>query len=124
MPQCPNCARSLMRVHRKPLERLIYSEVFRCAKCGHDLKRTRIRLRVNIEFIFSRHTRCVRCGTIHVHRSAKLDRIDLPSKSIFSRLQHLVGAPLNKCVACRIQYYDWRRPVVRPDTVIESARVP
>ena len=64
---------------------------------------------MNFGYLFSPYTHCVRCGTISVTRAAKRDRIDSVSRNILSRIQHLLGAPLNKCAACRLQYYDWRR---------------
>ena len=105
-----------MRMHRRPLEKLIYSDVFRCSKCTQRVKRQHPWLRLNLQFIFSRYTHCIRCGTPYVRRSAKRDRIDVPSKSALSLLQHLIGAPLNRCVACRIQYYDWRPLLEQPYT--------
>jgi hypothetical protein len=102
-----------MRTHRTPLERLIYSDVFRCRKCDLRTKRVHRALRVNSTFFFSRHTHCIRCGTPNVQRIHKRDRVDTFSRHPASRLLHLTGAPINKCAACRLQYYDWRPPLPR-----------
>jgi hypothetical protein len=93
------------------LQKLFYSELSQCSKCGLRVKQPHPLLRtLTLRFLFSRYTQCVRCGTFHVQRSRKRDRIDSLSKTLYSLIQHILGAPLNKCVACRLQYYDWRRP--------------
>ena len=61
-------------------------------------------------FYLSRYTSCIRCGNVDVRRVATLDLVDSRSKHIWSLLFRLAGAPLNKCDACRLQYYDWRVP--------------
>ena len=60
--------------------------------------------------LFSRCSHCIRCGSSRVHRLTKRDRVDAMSRHVFSLIQLLTFAPLNKCVACRLQYYDWRPP--------------
>jgi hypothetical protein len=100
-----------MRTHRTRLEKLVYSDVFRCSKCSFQARQPHLFIRkMNFGFLLSRYTHCVHCGTIYVTRVNRRDRIDSVSKNILSRIQHALGAPLNKCVACRLQYYDWRRP--------------
>ena len=92
-----------MRTHRKRLEKLVYSEVFRCSKCGYQTRQPRPFIgKINIGFIFSRYTHCVRCGTLHITRVSKRDHVDSVSKHVFSRVQHVLAAPLNKCIACRL----------------------
>ena len=113
MPQCPDCGRHLERIHRNAVQKLVYSERFRCKKCGRRVSRLHGPLAATAEFVFSGHTRCIQCGTRRVHRLGKRDRIDWLSKHPLSWLFRLTGAPLNKCDACRLQYYDWRS--VRPD---------
>ncbi len=117
MPDCPGCGRHLMRAHRRPLQKILYSDAFRCPKCGYRLNRSRVTLSPTVSFLFSRHTSCVQCGSLNVHRMAKRDRIDSISKSPVTWLFRLSGAPLNKCPTCRLQYYDWRpieRGLARP----------
>ena len=116
MPACPKCGKHLSRQHRTALQKLIYSEVLHCSRCARSIKHPySVFNTFTGRFLFSRYSRCVRCGTVYVQRSAKRDRIDSLSGSLYSRIQHLLGAPLNKCVACRLQYYDWRRPWTPPD---------
>ena len=110
MPDCPDCGTHLARRHRRPLERILYSNRFFCPECG----RRWAQRRVPLWFIFARHTRCIQCGTPQVERASKPDRIDAFSRRLFSRLMHLGGAPLYKCRACRLQYYDWRTPEPAP----------
>lgn len=45
-----------------------------------------------------------------IHRVAKRDRVDDLSQHPLSWLLGVSGAPLNKCPACRLQYYDWHPP--------------
>jgi uncharacterized protein with PIN domain len=110
MPRCAKCEGTLVRSHRGRFQNVVYSAVFRCRKCGSQVGQFHPSLLANCRFIFSRHTRCVRCGTDRVHRMAKRDRIDGISRHPLSLLLHLVAAPLNKCPGCRLQYYDWRPP--------------
>jgi hypothetical protein len=99
-----------MRGHRRAVQKLLYADVLRCMKCGYRLNRLHQVLHLNLAFLFSRDTRCIKCGTTNVRRMTKRDRIDTVSRNLASQLLHLSGAPLNKCVACRLQYYDWRPP--------------
>jgi uncharacterized protein with PIN domain len=110
MTQCPRCESRLRRTHRTAFQRTLYSDAFVCRECGYRTARLRPFIRVNATFLFSRHTHCIRCGTARVHRLSKRDRVDSISKHLFSLLQHLTFAPINKCIACRLQYYDWRPP--------------
>jgi hypothetical protein len=99
-----------MRTHRTVVERVFYSDVFICPACNRSVARPRLILGAHPRFLFSRYTHCVQCGTPDVQRKAKRDYIDSVSGRLLGRVQHLLGAPLNKCLACRLQYYDWRRP--------------
>ena len=108
MPECSSCGRHLMRAHRGTIQKLLYMDVFRCTKCGNRLKRMHPVLRSNVQFCCSRYTRCIRCGTFDVHRLSKRDRVDTMSRHPASWFFRLLGAPLAKCTACRLQYYDWR----------------
>jgi predicted RNA-binding Zn-ribbon protein involved in translation (DUF1610 family) len=108
MRQCPSCGGHLTRKHRASVEKVLYSDVFRCPNCDYRLKRLHPSLDSNLSFVFSRHTHCVNCGSDNVHRLQKRDRIDSMSKHPLSLLFRLTGAPLNKCPSCRLQYYDWR----------------
>ena len=110
MPACPVCGGHLTRSHRRPLQRLYYTDLFRCRGCDYEGGRLHPFLQNNVHFVFSRRTRCPRCGSLDVHRLEKRDRVDSLSKNLLSRVQRLVGAPINKCPACRLQYYDWRKP--------------
>jgi hypothetical protein len=75
---------------------------------------------VRYNFVVSTHARCTNCGTAKVQRVAKRDLLDGLSKNVASQLQRLTFAPLNRCAACRLQFYDWR--TVAPPQV-SSARV-
>jgi uncharacterized Zn finger protein len=116
MPSCPNCGTDLTRRHRTLPQKLVYSDAFQCRKCGLRRRIVHQVLRVNATFFLSRYTHCIRCGTPRVHRSAKADRIDSMSHHVVSLIQRLSGAPVNRCIACRLQYYDWRPPPPRAPT--------
>src|SRR4029079_4477488 len=104
MPGCPECGRDLMRRHRKATQRIWYAEAFSCPGCDYQVKRMRPMFRSNLAFLASRHSCCVKCGTMNVHRMAKRDRIDTLSHNLFSWIFRLTGAPLTKCSICRLQY--------------------
>jgi hypothetical protein len=104
-----------MRTHRTFIEKVLYSDVFRCPACNNSVVRSRLLLGVHPRFLFSRYSHCVRCGTPNVHRSAKRDYIDSVTGGFLGRVQHVLGAPVNKCLACRLQYYDWRPPRTRDE---------
>lgn len=108
MPHSPDCGTRLFRVHRTPLEKLVYSEAFRCDACGERVRYAHRVLGVTAAFYLSAYTRCVRCATFDVRRGARLDRVDSVSKHPLSVIQRLLGAPINRCFACRLQYFDWR----------------
>ena len=109
--QCPDCAKHMMRTHRTLAQKLLYTDAFRCTKCGRRVYRRRMSGGGTFAFAFSRHTHCIRCGTPNVQRLRKRDRIDSVSRHPVSLLFALIGAPLNRCYSCRLQYRDWRRPV-------------
>lgn len=115
MPECLNCGRPLDRVRRTRLQRVVYADMYLCTKCGYRVGHFRTPLQANLEYVFSRHTRCIRCATDHVHRQPHRDRIDRLSNHPLSWLWRLTLAPLNKCDTCRLQYFDWR-PVHGPSS--------
>lgn len=114
MPDCPTCGRHLNRVHRNPLEKLVYADAYTCSKCHRRYRVHSARVNAFFDFTFSLHTHCIRCGTPRVHRQLKRDRVDSVSKRPYSMLCRMTGAPRYKCDSCRLQYYDWRSPVPEP----------
>jgi hypothetical protein len=103
----------MVRIHRASIQKLIYSECFKCLECKLNLARQRLLLQhfhSSLSFIFSRHSRCPQCRSTAVHRLPKRDHIDSLASNPLGLVQALVRAPLNKCPPCRLQFYDWRRP--------------
>jgi predicted RNA-binding Zn-ribbon protein involved in translation (DUF1610 family) len=96
MPECPKCGGHLVRTHRGPFRKFAYSALFRCRQCGFRTGKFHSWLSSNYRFVFSRYTRCVRCGTCNVRRGSRRDRIDGVSGHPFSLLQHILGAPLKQ----------------------------
>lgn len=89
MLHCSRCGKRLVRVHRTILDRYLY------AHC---------------RFLFSRHSRCIRCGSEAVQRLKKRDKVNGFSQNPFTLMQVLIGAPVNRCSPCRLQFLDWRKP--------------
>ena len=114
MPDCSKCGKHLTRTRRTPFERPFYSAAYRCHHCDNRLRIPHTAVHVQLTFLFSRHTHCIKCGNAKVRRHGKRDRIDTISKHPVSTLMMLTGAPLYRCLDCRIQYYDWRRPEPGP----------
>ena len=55
----------MARTHRKRLEKLVYSDVFLCVRCGVRVGWPYAFLReskIQLQCVFSRHSRCLRCG--------------------------------------------------------------
>lgn len=100
----------MLRVHRRFYERLLYSDMYVCAACERRAGSFHRVLYANSRFLFSRYSRCARCGSEDVQRLAKRDKVDSFSRSPLAWVQFLVGAPVNRCGPCRLQYFDWRKP--------------
>ena len=111
MPTCPSCGAALVRVPRTAVERTLFGVTFRCRACDRRARRLHSRFSVRLAFVFSTHSRCLSCGTSDVRRT-KRDRRDA-SRNGFNGLLRFLGAPLNSCLVCRTQYYDWRQPESR-----------
>lgn len=116
-PICPDCAREMKRVPRTFFQRLMYSGMYGCPECNSRLAWYHPFLHRQIvawRFVFSVHSHCVCCGTEDVRTLWTRDPVDPLSKQMLGRVQWLLGAPLKRCPACRVQYYDWR-PALRRD---------
>jgi hypothetical protein len=100
----------LARRHRTPLQKLVYSDVLRCGKCHYHIGRRHRFIHSTTTFLFSRHTHCIKCGSAYVRRGSRRDHVDTVSNHPLSQVLWLLGAPVNKCFSCRLQYYDWRPP--------------
>jgi hypothetical protein len=90
------------------LERLTFRKVLRCAACRYRARQLRVPFESELTFVFSRHTRCIRCGSARVRRLSDRDRIDSMSSHPLSLLLALTFAPIHHCSPCRLQYRDWR----------------
>ena len=62
-----------------------------------------------MEFIFSRYTRCVKCGARQVYEVNRRIPVRYRSKNLLSLLQGIFFAPPKQCLCCGLQYYDVRR---------------
>ena len=112
MPACPRCQTPMVRTHRTALQRLLYEGMFQCPACAFQGKRPYRALYPTLAFLLSRYTRCIRCSNANVQRLSRRDSVDWMSWHPISLVCRVTGAPLNRCPACRLQYYDWR-PIAR-----------
>ena len=104
MLTCPHCRKHAPRVRRTLLEKLLNSDIYACSGC-----RRRVGLRrPSLIFLFSKHTRCIRCGSFNVARLMKPDTVDEFTRNPLGLVQRWVGAPVRRCSPCRVQFYDWR----------------
>lgn len=113
MTLCPQCGSRMARVHRALLQKLVYADRFRCPRCKARSVRFQpflADLVSTFRFIFSERSRCPRCEGYEVYRLNRRDRIDSFSANPVALFQFLLGAPVNKCSACRLHFYDWREP--------------
>ncbi len=110
MLTCPHCKKRLLRVHRRLFEKLLYSDMYECSSCERRVGTVHRALYANSRFLFSRYSRCVKCGSEAVQRLAKRDKVDGFSNNPLAWAQLLAGAPVNRCSPCRLQYFDWRKP--------------
>jgi len=106
---CPTCGATLERVRRSLIGRLLFRKVQACGACGCRIREWRVPFEDALTFLFSRHTRCIECGSARVRCLATRDRIDRMSNHPFSVLCALGFAPIYHCSPCRLQYHDWRR---------------
>jgi DNA-directed RNA polymerase subunit RPC12/RpoP len=111
---CPRCGTELDRQRRSLPGRLLFTRVLACGGCRHVVREWRVPFSTSINFLVSRHTRCIECGNSRVRRQAHKDLIDPMSRHPLSMVQLLALAPIYYCARCRLQYRDWRRlhPVV------------
>ena len=100
----------MLRVHRRPWEKILYSEMYVCAACNLRAGEFHRALMANFRFVFSRYSHCIRCGSEAVQRLAKRDKVDGFSNHPLAWVQVLLGAPVNRCSPCRVQFFDWRKP--------------
>ena len=99
-----------MRVHRTIVEKLVWSDMYQCSGCQRRVGTCHRALYAYGRFLFSRYSRCIRCGSEAVQRLNKRDKVDGFSQNPLALVQALTGAPVNRCSPCRLQFFDWRKP--------------
>jgi DNA-directed RNA polymerase subunit RPC12/RpoP len=110
MVPCSRCGKRLLRVHRTVLEKWLWSDMFECPACKHREGSYHRSLYAHCRVLLSRHSRCIRCGSEGIQRLKKRDKVDGFSQNPLAILQVLIGAPVNRCSPCRLQFFDWRKP--------------
>ncbi len=114
MIKCPKCGGSLVRIHRGRIEKILFAEKHRCRECKLRVRTPWAFLEPSEWFVSSRHTKCIRCGSLSIQLLEKRDRVDPMSRHPLSRLLRILGGRVYFCGPCRLQYYDWR-PIHVPD---------
>jgi hypothetical protein len=107
-----------VRVHRNVLEKFLWSSKYECSDCKRREGAYHRYIYAHWRFLFSRHSRCIRCGSEAVERLKKRDKVDGFSLNPLALIQVLTGAPVNRCSPCRLQFFDWRKPregAITPD---------
>ena len=110
MLHCSRGGKRLVRVHRSVLEKLLWSDMYECSECKRREGTYHRYLYAHCRSLFSRHSRCIRCGSEAVQRLKKRDKVDGFSQNPLALMQVLIGAPVNRCSPCRLQFFDWRKP--------------
>ena len=118
MLPCRHCGKRLVRVHRRPLEKLVWSDMYECPNCNRRVGTYHRSFYAHCRFLFSRHSHCIRCGSDAVQRLKKRDKVDGFSQNPLALVQALIAAPVNRCSPCRLQFFDWRKP--RPGADADS----
>ncbi len=110
MSPCSRCGKRLVRVHRTVLEKCLWSDKYECPGCKRREGSYHRYLYAHWRFLSSRHSRCIRCGSEAVDRLKKRDKVDSFSQHPLALVQVFIGAPVNRCSPCRLQFFDWRKP--------------
>lgn len=112
-----------MRVHRALVQKFVWSDMYECPGCRRKHGIYHRSLYGTMRFLFSRHSRCIRCGAEAIQRLQKRDKVDGFSRNPLALAQALIGAPINRCSPCRLQFFDWRKPRPEPRAVSSPASV-
>ena len=105
MHRCDQCDGTLRRIHRTFFERFSYLAVYECHGCKRQMFIPR-----PYRFHFGSVCRCPRCGTYHLNKLKRRDKIDPLDTGVWNLLERLVGGKLYHCRYCRLQFYDRRNP--------------
>ncbi len=101
--QCPKCSGVLVRSHRRGLEKLIFSQAYRCKGCQY--RKCESYLSTGI---LDKYASCPRCGNPVPDRRSRRDRVDSMLHTPLRMLHWMMGGKLYHCVFCRLQFYDVR----------------
>lgn len=85
------------------MERLLYSEVYRCEHCRERVRKSRVDLR-NAHYV-----KCPRCHSVDLSVLRRRDKIDAMRPGLVNFLSRLAGGKLYHCWFCRLQFYDLRQ---------------
>jgi hypothetical protein len=110
------------RVHRRKRawwERVWRLEALVCEECGK--RSTVLRPYLNL---LSLKVHCPTCGEPRVEKLHRRDRIEALYWHPLSLLQGLAGASLYWCAHCRLQFYDFRKPLGTSPPAPGQAAVP
>ena len=94
----------MQRSRRKPLERLVIAQAYRCAEC-----RSRVRVTKWRSLLDRRYVCCPRCKGHDVQVLPRIDPVEHLDRHLHRFVHKWLGAPLFYCRFCRLQFFD-RRP--------------
>ena len=101
--QCPKCSGVLVRSHRRGIEKLIFSQAYRCKGCNHRKCESYL-----MTGLFDKYACCPRCGNPVPDRRSRRDKVDSMLHTPLRMLHWMLGGKLYHCVFCRLQFYDIR----------------
>jgi len=101
--QCDKCGGPVRRSHRRGIEKIVYSSIFKCPEC-----KSRIKVSLLGPGLFGKHAQCPRCGDLEPIRRSNLDTVDSMSYLPFGLFHRLFCGKLYHCLFCRMQFYDSR----------------
>jgi hypothetical protein len=99
-----------MRRHRRTIERLIFSQTYRCRRCHTRINKGHINIG-----LFEPFASCPKCGNTAPDKRGKRDKVDPMATGPIRFLHWLFGGRLYHCVFCRLQFYDIRKLMPVPE---------
>ncbi len=109
----------MVRSHRRAIEKLIFSQTFRCKDCNWRKRDSYLRTGLLEEY-----ASCPRCGNLAPDRRSKPDKVDSMLHTPLRFLYKIVGGKLYHCVFCRLQFYDTRplKPMPKKEVATPANR--
>jgi DNA-directed RNA polymerase subunit RPC12/RpoP len=117
---CHQCGKTLRRVQRTLLEKILFGSAYQCHDCGSRVYDPNLLL-----IDFRKYASCPSCGTAKITPRSSTDPIEKVYRSPFSFFRRKFGAKLYRCQYCRLQFHDFRElrePVIKQQSIQIQAR--